>query len=250
MHSDFKKIIAIFKNINKKGYFKGITNNVINSCGLTFENLINKKADSKYLPDFDSVEIKTTHRFSRYDINLFSLKFDGPDQYESNYLLTTYGIKNKDFDKKELTVNLKFREKVLVNDKYFFELNIDYMNKMFCINIFDLNQKFLETRGYLNFDSINKRINIKLKNLALIHASKKIINSNLYFRYYKISCYQYKGIETFLELIQNGDVNLTLMLRFAKSGVDIGKNKNKNIIFSISKLKINKLYNEIYTYED
>ena len=97
MKKDFEEIIEKFKEINKKGYIKGINNNICNSCGLTFEKLIDKKVDSDYHPDFKGIEIKTTHRFSRYPINLFCLNFDGPQTDENYHLLYNYGIFDKDF---------------------------------------------------------------------------------------------------------------------------------------------------------
>ena len=78
MDKNFKSLIFKFKDINKNGYIKGINNNLINSAGLTLENLLNKKADSLFLPDYRDIEIKCTQRFSRYPISLFSLSFDGP----------------------------------------------------------------------------------------------------------------------------------------------------------------------------
>ena len=255
MNSNFKELITKFKKINKMGYVKGVNNNITNSCGLTFESLLNEKPNSSYLPDYKDIEIKTTQRFSRYSIGLFSLKFDGPSEYETNYILEKYGIENLNFNNyKELIVNLKIKEKVLVNDKYYFELTIDYISKKILINIFDLDYKYIESRAFINFDSLNERINTKIQKLALIFGSKKLIDNQLYFRYYQINCYEYKDFPTFLKLIETGDIKLVLMLRFAKSGKNIGqnknKNKNKNIMFRIKKNSISKLYNEIYSYED
>jgi hypothetical protein len=248
MNLNFIKLVAKFQEINEKGYIKGV-NNLTNAGGLTFENLIGKKADSKYLPDYHNIEIKTTLRFSRYSIGLFSLRFDEPDKYESNYLLEKYGIKNNDFDKKELIVKLVPKEKIKIND-YYFELGINYSSQKLLINIFDSNFNYIETRGFINFNSLKNRIDTKIKNLALIFASKKIINNDLYFRYYKIVCYKIKDFNTFLNLIETHDITLTLMLRFAKSGIDITKNKNKNIMFHIKKQSIDKLFDELYSYEN
>lgn len=238
-------------HINDLGYVKGINNNITNSCGLTFESLLGKKADSSFLPDFEDIEIKTTLRFSRYSISLFSLSFDGPDNNESNYLLQTYGKKNPEYNNhKELIVSLKLNEKKLVNKKYYFELRIDYSTQRLFINIYDLHLHLIESRGFMSFDRLEERINNKLKKLALIFASKKIINDNYYFRYYQIVCYQFKDFKTFLSLIETNDVEVTLMLRFSKNEDDIGKNKNKNLVFSIKKKSISKLYNEIFSYDD
>ena len=251
MNEDFNDLIYEFKKINNKGYVKGISNNLTNAAGLTFESLINKRPDSKYLPDYKSIEIKTTQRFSRFPISLFSLTFDGPDDRESSYLQEKYGKNDYTYnDKKELIVNLKIKEKVFVYNKYYFELNIDYIFKKIFINIYDLDYNYIESRGFINFDSLEERINIKLQNLALIFASKKIMDNDLYFRYYQINCYKYKGFNAFVRLIESGDITLVIMLRNGKSDIDYGKNKNKNMIFRIEKTSINKLFDELYSYEN
>mgnify|MGYP000867068560 FL=1 len=97
-----------------------------------------------FFPDYNGVELKTTTRFSRYNINLFSLTFDGPSLFESNYMLETYGkIDNLLPQKKTLYANLKLNQKVLVNEKYYFELKIDYEDEKIFIKIYDINMNFL-----------------------------------------------------------------------------------------------------------
>lgn len=251
MNQEFKKLIDKFIEINKKGYVLGVSDNEVNAGGLTLESLLDKKADSMFFPDYNGVEIKSTSRFSRYNIGLFSLSFDGPELFESNYLLEKYGKYDTDFpDKKKLIVNLKINQKVLVNDNYYFELKIDYEDRKLMLNIYDLDMKLIEKRGFIYFDSLEERIKIKLSKLALIFASKKKTDNNLFFRYYKIICYKYRGFETFIKLLESEDVKATLILRFARSGAQVGKNKNKNMCFSIKKNSMNKLFEEVFNYEN
>ncbi len=251
MNDNFNSLINKFKKINKMRYVKGINNNLLNSCGLTFENLLGKKIDSMFFPDYKDIEIKCTQRYSGFPISLFTLSFDGPSLFESNYLIEKYGTDDKDFiNKKVLFANLKYKQKVLVGNSYYFELDIDYEDKKIFINIYDLNFNIIEKRAFIYFDSLNDRINVKLSNLALIFGSKKIINGDLYFRYYKIVCYKYKGFEKFLELVKSNDIKISIVLRFARSGKNIGDNKNKNMVFKIKKDKIEELFDQIYSYEN
>lgn len=251
MEQEFNEIIDEFIKINKKGYVNSINNNLNNSCGLTLEHLLGKKADNMFFPDFNGVEIKTTTRFSRYNISLFSISFDGPYLFESNNLLEKYGKNDAEFlNKKTLFVNLKFNEKVLVNDKYYFELKIDYETKKIKVCIYDLNLNMIEERCYIYFDSLEKRIKVKLDKLALFYASKRKTGDNLFYRYYKIECFRYKGFSKFLELLESGDIKAKIILRFARSGNDFLKNKNKNMCFSIVKRNIYKLFKLIFTYEN
>ena len=59
---NFNELIEKFKKINKEGYIRGINNNLTNSCGLTFEKLLGKNADSMFLPDYKDIEIKCKQR--------------------------------------------------------------------------------------------------------------------------------------------------------------------------------------------
>lgn len=189
-----------------------------------------------FFPDYEGIEVKCTQRFSRYNISLFSLSFDGPELYESNYLLEKYGMNDNIFkENKKLIVTLKLDKKVLVYDKYYFELKINYEEKKMYIKIYDINMNHLEDRAFIYFDSLEKRLNVKLSKLALFYASKKKVDNNLFFRYYKLECYKFKEIKSFLESLENGDVSAALILRFSRSKETLGKNRNKNIQFSIKK---------------
>jgi len=251
MKEDFENIIKKFKKINKVGYVKGVNNNLNNAAGLTLESYLGKPADSMFFPDYEGIEVKCTQRFSRYNIGLFSLSFDGPELFESNYLLQKYGVNDEEFpENKKLVVTLKLNKKVLVNDKYYFEFKIDYEKEMIYISIYDINMAHLEDRAFIYFDSLEKRLRVKLSKLALFYASKKKIEDNLFFRYYKLECYKYKGIKAFLEALETGDVAAALVLRFSRSKETLGKNKNKNIQFSIKKSSVDKLFDKMYLYEN
>lgn len=251
MEEEFKKIIDRFIEISKNGYVLGINNNETNSAGLTFERLLGKDPDSLFFPDYNGVEIKTTCRFSRYNISLFSMAFDGPDLFESNYLLENYGYYDTEFtNNKKLIVNLRINQKVLVNNKYYFELKIDYNDEKIELEIYNADFELIEKRAFIYFDSLKQRIEVKLKKMAVVYASKKKTNNYLFFRYYKIECYKYKNFDTFLKLIESEDIKLSLMLRFSRSGVESGKQKNKNMSFSIKKNSLYKLFDNVFTYEN
>lgn len=250
MEENFNDIINEFKRINKLGYIKGINNNLMNSAGLTFESLLGKKADSIYFPDYKNTEIKTTQRFSRYPITLFTSSFDGPNLFEANDLLNQYGRYDKEFiNAKILITPLKFKEKVSIHD-YYFELDMDMNQEILFINIYDTNFNFLKKRGIVNFKTLKDKLTTKLQNLCVIYASKKKIENDLFFRYYKIECYKLKNFDYFISLITEQKINISLSLRISRSGEYKGKNRNKNLVFSINKNNLELLFDKIYDYEN
>lgn len=150
-------------------------------------------------------------------------------------------------DYKKLTIGLKLNKKVSINNKYYFELKID--NEKIYIKIYNSEQVPIENRGYIYLDSIKKRFLIKLNKLALIYASKKKINNDLYFRYYKIECFKYQGIDSFIKCLEQETIKVSLILRFSRNKDTFGKNKNKNFVFTISKNELDLLFDKVY-YEE
>ncbi len=74
--SDYNELKKEFKNIAQKRWIKSINNN-INSVGLTFEKMLNKEPDSMFFPDYKGIEIKCSQRYSKFDLNLLNMSFDG-----------------------------------------------------------------------------------------------------------------------------------------------------------------------------
>lgn len=96
-----------------------------------------------------------------------------------------------------------------------------------------------------SFDWLEERINLKLRYLALVRASSRIIDGKGYFYYYKINFYQYKGFETFISLIEQGIISVTFNIGYNKSGQRMGEIHDGGTYFSIDVNNINLLYDEI-----
>ena len=97
--------------------------------------------------------------------------------------------------------------------------------------------------------SCYKHLFLKLNRLAIVHASKKRINNNIHFRYYKITIYKLKSFKTFLKLLDEEIIKVSLIARISKSGNDKGRYRNQNLVFKINKYNINKLYDILYEYD-
>ena len=243
------EIIKEFKKIANKKWIKGV-NNTTNSVGLTFESLIDKKPDSMYFPDYNGLEIKCSQRYSKYPIKLFSLSFDGPNLYEMNRLLELYGLPDEIYkEKKQLQGQIKINEYERINDNYF-KLKVDKKSKKILISIYDLNKQLIEEKTYIELETIKSRLELKLSNLAMVYASKKIIDNNLYFRYYLITIYKLKSFETFLKLLENNYIKVEIIGRVARSGIEKGRQRNKNLVFSLPKEYIDLLFEKQIEYNN
>ena len=246
MNKNFDELLKKFKIIARKRWIESVTNGHGN-IGLTFEYELGKKIDSNYTPDFKNIEIKCTTRFSKFPISLFSIAFDGPTDKEIIRLNNTYGSYDKDFkDKKTLIKKIRVDELSNLKNKYFLSLSLEDEKLYICV--YDKRKILIEKEAYVYLDSIKKHLLTKLNNLAFIKASKKKTNNKEYFRYYEISFYTLKKWITFIELLQNGEIEVTLNSRIQKSGIYRGRYFNKNLVFQIKKENIDKLFNKQYYY--
>jgi len=244
MDTNFKELLEEFKKIANKKWIKcGCSGH--GNVGLTFENALNKKADTNYTPDYKNIEIKCTTRYSRFPISLFSVAFDGPTDKEIIRLNETYGTFDKDFeDKKTLIKKVRTNSLAHLKSGYYMNLLIEDDKLFLCV--YDENNKLIEKEAYIYLETIKTHLLTKLKQLAIVKASKKKINNTEFFRYYKINLYLLKNFETFFKLLKNGNIEASIISRISKSGINDGKYYNKNIVFKIKKENINKLFDEIY----
>jgi len=86
--------------------------------------------------------------------------------------------------------------------------------------------------------------------LALVSASKRIFENEIYFRYYKIPIYKLTSFETFLKLLQEDIIQVDIVGRVSRSGTEEGRQRNKNLVFRIEKKNITKLFETIEVYDN
>lgn len=84
--------------------------------------------------------------------------------------------------------------------------------------------------------------------MAIIYASKKVIDNHPYFRYYLITIYKLKSFETFMELLEKDYIRVKIVGRISRSGIEKGRQKNKNLVFSIPKEFIDLLFQKVIGY--
>ena len=111
-----------------------------------------------------------------------------------------------------------------------------------------MNKKLIEKLSYIDFCSLEERIMLKLSNLSLIYASKTKKENSQYFRYYKIVFYNIKDFDIFLDLLEKDKIEVTLCARVPRSGVECGRQRNKNLVFKILKESVDELFLKEFEY--
>lgn len=242
----YDNIVKKFKNISRKKWIKSTCNNH-GGVGITFESEIGKKKDSLFFPDFEGIELKCTTKYSNYPLYLFTIAFDGPTFPEINRVVNLYGYPDKDFNnKKVLFTKLSVIKKHIVNEKYKFQLHIDKENEKIFLEVYDKNDILLEKKSFIYLKSIYDHLMTKLSRMAVIYAYKKRENESDYFRYYKLKIYELISFDKFLSLLEEGIIIVDLIARINKSGIDKGRYRNKNLVFSIKKQDVEKLFKKIF----
>lgn len=248
MEDNIKNLITEFKKISNKKWIRSISNS-FGSNGLTFESELKKKPDSLYFPDYYGIELKCTSFYSKYPLYLFTVAFDGPTFPEINRIIDEYGYPDKDFpDKKVLFEKVYCTKKTIVNKKYKFKLEIDRNEEKLYLCVYSINNKVIERKSFVYLDSIRNHLELKLNTLAFIYSKSRIFNNIKYFRYYQINIYKLKSFEFFLNLLNEGIIDVSIISRISKSGQDKGRYRNKNLVFEINKKNIPLLFDEIYKY--
>jgi len=248
LDNDFRSIIDKFNIISNKGWLKAI-NNSLGAIGLTFEHELNKEPDNEFFPDYNSVEIKCLGRYSRYPISLFACSFDGPGDNEIDRITQLYGYYDSVFtDKKIIYSPLRFNSFSTVKDLYHFKL--EFCDDKILLCVYDLNYNLIEKVSYVLISTLYAHFMIKLQNLALVRASKKVVDNVKYFRYYKISLYKLISFDKFIDLLKNDVITVNLVCRLSKSGYKIGRYSNQSLVFQIKPFYLNELYNLIYSCEN
>lgn len=244
---DFRRLFDEFKRISNIRWVKGV-NNYTNSVGLTFESLLGKKTDSLIFPDYYGIEIKCSQRFSRFPVSLFSVSFDGSSLFEMNRLLKVYGVKDEKFtDRLQLQGFIYSKRYNKINNNYF-KLKVSYEDERIYILIYDLKFNLIDNNAYIEFSTIKNKLELKLSKLAMVYASKKKIDNQLYFRYYLIAFYKLSSFDNFIKLLNDDFIRVSIIGRVSRSGYNIGRQRNKNIVFSVSKDNLEMLFDKCYEY--
>ena len=159
-----------------------------------------------------------------------------------------YGYVDKIYkDKKIIAAYLSCQHKYFLNKQYFFQLELNNEKQKLYLCIYDINQNLIEKQSFIYYKTIARHLNVKLKKLALIYGRKKYENRENFFQYYQMELYHLKELAVFMELLNKGIINVSLISRINKSSNHGGKYKNKNLVFSIKRENIPLLFDKIYS---
>ena len=250
MYKNITKLREEFEKIKPKGYIKGICNGV-SSIGRTFENELRLPDNDFSVPDYYGIEIKTRRSYSKSVITLFNAVPDGENLFEVERLKNTYGYPcKKDRRYKVLYVDAYGNKLNFAGIKYQYKIDIDRTLKRVYLCVFDKYGNSIERKVYWSFDYLQERLNNKLNFLAVIKAWTKKIEGVEYFKYYKMDVYKFKKFDTFINLLEDGTIGISLKVDIYLSANRYGKAYDHGCGFSINEEDLSKLYNKLYNLKE
>lgn len=193
MNENIQHLNNEFKRIRKIGWIESMQKGS-GGIGYTFEKLLGKNRDTFFLPDFNGIEIKTKHLFSKGNITLFSLTPDGDYLFPIEYLRKKYGYHDKIFKEQKVFNYSVCNADCKPFNHHLFKLRIDYKNEkvVLCIkNLYDLS---IDSSISWSFSSIKSHLYNKLSYLAIVKAINKYSNEKEYLHYYDIKFYKLKTL--------------------------------------------------------
>ena len=245
MDKYFKYLLEKFTEIKQKEWIQSNSKST-GAIGITFEKELGLLENNSFYPDFSNIEIKCISKKSRFPITLFSLSFDGPGPRELRRIVDLYGYPDETFkDQNVLFAYLSCIHTYSIKSKYSFKLEVNRQEDKIYLVVYDMDHNIIDRTSFIYFGSIKTRLITKMKNLAIIYGDKSLKNNISFYKYTNILLYTLKDFNTFLTLLENGEIQANIAFRINKSAHHFGKLSSKNIVFTISKDKLDKLYNKL-----
>ncbi len=231
-----------FNEIKKKGWIEASSHGNGN-VGITFENELGKERENLPIADYKGIEIKTNLQLkSRKYITLFSSNPDGKYIFQSRILMEKYGNYDKTFiNQKNFYARVNSKTYKYING-YYMKLNVNYKKEKVILEIYDKKFNLIDNDCFWDFDTLEKKINTKLQNLAYVNAERKYQNNKVYFKYTEIKFYKLINFENFIKLIRNGTIKICFKIGIYKKGKKIGTIYDHGTGFEIQKEDLEKLY--------
>lgn len=231
-----------FLAIKAKGFCSSTRSNNT-GIGKTFEDLLGKREDNLSAPDFYDIEIKTQRDESTSYVTLFTKSPDYP-QKANTYLRVAYG--EKDENGMPILHTSIFVNENFYKNLYHFSLVVDENERKIYIAIRENFSDKIEKKVYYSFDTIQKKLDTKIKKLAYIEAESKVSEGKEEFHYKKMTVYSSPSLSRFISLIKSGkimvDIRIGVFRNLEKK--NFGKTHDHGTGFRIKERDLPMLYEE------
>ena len=183
---------------------------------------------------------------TKTNLHLFNLTPDGDYLFPIKRILDELGCpckgdrNNKRFFRNFNTIN---NTDIIYGRKG--KLSVNYDKEKIELKVFNNKLEDINIGVSWSFDYLKERLELKLRYLAIVRVSSCIICGKGYYHYDSISFYRLKDFSKFIELIDNGVIEITFKIGIHKTGPKLGQVYDHGTDFSIKLEDIIRLYDEV-----
>ena len=244
MSEDMKALKKEFDRIKRMGLVKCLRNGPT-GVGYTFETLINKEEDQESKPDFKSVEIKCRNNFGNEPLKLFHCSPMRNGEFATRYVFEKYGYYPKgDTTKDKIYYNKLFCEFSVPHGGCEYRLKVDYDKRRIVMFTYEEGE-YKEEVCYWDFEVLEKRLNEKLSNLAIVYAYPYTIENERYFKFVRIEFYKLKSFEKFLELFEDDKMFIQMYIKDGLTNIGTPCLSACDVSFRLRSEYINRLFERL-----
>lgn len=245
MDENIYKLKALFDGIKQRGWIeshrKGYT-----GIGKTFEDLIDKDEENFEIPDFEGIEIKTKRKYTSHTyITLINYTPESKFMDETQRLKDNYGYPDSILkNKKVLNQSVFVNRRAWIGTTYQFELKIDIEKRKIYLYVFDVNGSLIEKESFWSLDILEEKLTRKMNTLALINADSKMMNNKEYLKYSTITFYKFRGVDTFIDLLEKGKIRVSFKIGVFRQGKRFGQAHDHGTSFEIDEKNLILLFEQ------
>ena len=249
MKTDKEKMIERFHEVEKLGY---VPSNRSNNTGIgkTFEDYVGVVENNLDEPDLFGFEIKSHRELASSYVTLFTKSPVFPKGANA-FLKDKFGTPYEDNpDLKKLHVSMFASKYSLSYNKYNYRLINDPYRRELRIGIFDPKTNIMldNSVGY-TYDSLDKILKKKLKNLFYVSAENRYVGLKEEFHFNHADIYTNPSLEKFLHLVEAGVIMYDIRIGSYGSGSNYGKAHDHGSGFRILEQNIHLLFETHETIE-
>lgn len=237
----FKK----FAKIRNQGWIESKRNGPT-GVGYTLESLLEIEENSLPIADYNGIEIKAMRILSKKSIHLFNATPDGDFLFPYERIIDKVGYPSKKNPKYKVFLSAAYgKDYTSIGYTRNVKLSVNRKKQKIDFLVADKFYKNIPVNVSWSFSLIKSKIEQKINELAIIKAEHKFVDNKEFFHYKRIDFYKIKGLDTFVNLIEDGTIKVCFKINVYTDGPKEGKIDNHGTDFSIKEEDIEKLYTKI-----